>query len=65
MTEEQIQELKNLDLPYCPSAFNYVKGKFGKYRAYMKLAPFRAFHFAGSEDLERAMGPHWRKYKHD
>ena len=62
MTEEQIQELKELDLPYCPSAFQYVKGNFRKYKAYIKLAAFRVFGFAGSEDLETGMGEHWRKY---
>ena len=55
----------NAVMPMAEAAFNYVKGKFGKYKAYMKLASFRAFHFAVSEDLERAMGPLWRKYKHD
>lgn len=63
MTEEQIQELKELDLPYCPSAFNYVGGNFRKYKAYMKLAAFRTFRFAGSADLEAGMGKHWRRYK--
>ena len=65
MTEEQIQELKSLNLPYCPSAFQYLKGNFRKYKSYMKLAAFRAFGFAGSEDLEFGMGEHWRKHKYD
>lgn len=62
MTEEQIQELKELDLPYCPSAFQYVKGNFGKYKAYMKLRAFRVFGFAGSEWLEEAQGENWRRF---
>jgi hypothetical protein len=65
MTEEQIQELKNLDLPYCPSAFDYVGGKFGKYKAYIKLAAFRVFGFARSAELETSMSKYWRKYKND
>ena len=63
MTDEQIQELKELDLPYCPSAFDYVDGKFGKYKAYINLLAFRVFRFAGSADLEARMGEIWRKYK--
>lgn len=62
MTEEQIQELKDLDLPYCPSAFESLKGNFPKYKGYMKLRAFRVFGFAGSEELEEAMKDNWRRY---
>lgn len=65
MTSEQIEELRQLDLPFCPSAFQYVKGNFGKYKAYMKLASFRAFGYDGSDDLEEAVGEHWRNMSND
>lgn len=53
MTEEQIQELKNLDLPYCPSVFQHYQGHFKKYCAYMRLPDNRNYHFADSEELEK------------
>ena len=52
MTEEQIQELKTLDLPYCPSVFQHYQGHFKKYCAYMRLHDNRNYHFADSEYLE-------------
>ena len=61
MTPEQIEELRQLDLPFCPSAFQYyVKGNFGKYKAYMKLAAFRVFGYDGSNDLEESMRDYWK-----
>ena len=53
MTEEQIQELKTLDLPYCPSVFEHYRGHFKKYCAYMRLHDLRDYHFADSEQLEK------------
>ena len=61
MTDEQMFELREEDLPYCPSAFIYCKGNFKKYKAYIKLRAFRVFGWAGSADLELGMGPSWRK----
>ena len=43
MTDEQMFELREEDLPYCPSAFISCKGNFKKYKAYIKLRAFRAF----------------------
>lgn len=53
MTEEQIQELKALDLPYCPSVFNHYQGHFKKYCAYMRLRDLRSYKWADSEWLEK------------
>lgn len=61
MTTEQLQELRELDLPYCPSAFLYCKGNFPKYKGYIKLRAFRVFGWNGSADLELGMGETWRK----
>lgn len=52
MTEEQIQELKTLDLPYCPSVFQQYRGNFKKYCAYMRLHDLRPYGWEDSEDLE-------------
>lgn len=52
MTEEQIQELKILDLPYCPSVFQRYHGHFKKYCAYMRLHDLRQYGWADSEHLE-------------
>ena len=60
ITLEQLEELKQLDLPWCPSAFKYVEGNFKKYKAYMKLRTFRGFGYGGSDDLEDFMGEYWR-----
>lgn len=61
MSFEQLSELKEENLPYCPSAFLYCKGNFKKYKAYIKLRAFRAFGWDGSADLELGMGETWRK----
>lgn len=61
MTLDQIKELQQLDLPLCPSAFQFVKGNFRKYKAYMKLPAFRIFGYGGSDDLEDRMGDIWLK----
>lgn len=53
MTEEQIQELKNLDLPYCPSVFSNYQGHFKQYCAYMRLHDLRSYKWADSEQLEK------------
>ena len=63
MTEEQIQELKELDLPYCPSSFEYVGGHFKKYKAYMSLLSFRSLGFDGSANLEADLGDFWRRHR--
>lgn len=60
ITLEQLEEIKRLDLPWCPSAFQYAKGNFRKYKAYMKLPAFRVFGYGGSDDLEDRMGEIWR-----
>ena len=52
MTEEQIQELKTLDLPYCPFVFQHYHGHFKKYCAYMRLPDFRSYGWNDSEHLE-------------
>ena len=52
MTEEQIQELKALDLPYCPSVFHHYRGHFKKYCAYMCLHDLRQYGWNDSEHLE-------------
>lgn len=65
ITEEQLQELKDLDLPYAPSIFNYFKGNFVKYKARMKLAAYRAFGWEGSQLLEEKQGETWRRLSHD
>lgn len=52
MTEEQIQELKERDLPYCPSVFNYYQGQFKRYCAYMRLHDLKPYGWADSEQLE-------------
>lgn len=54
MTEEQIQELKELDLPYCPSVFDHYHGRFKQYCSYMRLHDNRNYHFSDSEWLEKA-----------
>ena len=61
MSREQLSELKEEDLPYCPSAFLYGKGNFKRYKAYIKLRAFRVFGWNGSADLELGMGETWRK----
>lgn len=61
MTNEQMSELREEDLPYCPSAFIYYEGNFKKYKAVIKLPAFRAFGWAGSADLELGMGKTWRE----
>ena len=61
MTAEQMLELQEENLPYCPSAFIYCKGNFKKYKAYIKLRAFRAFGWDGSADLELGMGEIWRE----
>lgn len=53
MTEEQIQELKTLDLPYCPSVFQHYRGHFKKYCAYMRLHDLRSYGWNDSEQLEK------------
>lgn len=52
MTEEQIQELKILDLPYCPSVFQHYRGHFKQYCAYMRLHDLRQYGWSDSESLE-------------
>lgn len=54
MTEEQIQELKNQNLPYCPSVFNYYRGQFKKYCAYMRLPGLKMYAWEDSESLEKS-----------
>lgn len=61
ITDEQLQELKELDLPYAPSIFNYFKGNFAKYKANMRLAAYKAFGWEGSQLLEELQGEVWRK----
>lgn len=61
MTEEQVQELKDLDLPCCPSLFQFCEGNFAKYKGQAKLLAFRSFGFDGSEMLEQRMGSNWLK----
>lgn len=61
MSREQLSELKEEDLPYCPSAFLYCKGNFKRYKGYIKLRAFRVFGWNGSVDLELGMGETWRK----
>jgi len=61
MSREQLSELKEEDLPYCPSAFLYCEGNFKRYKAYIKLRAFRVFGWNGSADLELGMGETWRK----
>ena len=53
MTEEQIQELKTLDLPYCPSVFQHYQGNFKRYCAYMRLHDLRQYRWDDSEYLEK------------
>lgn len=53
MTEEQIQELKNQNLPYCPSVFNHYHGQFKRYCAYMRLHDLRPYGWEDSESLEK------------
>ena len=60
ITLEQLEELKQLDLSWCPSAFQYTKGNFRKYKTLMKLPAFRVFGYGGSDDLEDSMGEIWR-----
>lgn len=52
MTQEQIQYLKDNDIPYSPSIFKYCKNSFAKYLGYMKLAAYRPFKWADSEFVE-------------
>lgn len=61
MSYKQLSELKEENLPYCPSAFLYCKGNFKKYKAYIKLRAFRGFGWDGSADLELGMGETWRR----
>lgn len=61
MTDEQMFELREENLPYCPSAFIHCEGNFKKYKAIMKLRAFRAFGWDGSADLELGMGKIWRE----
>ena len=65
ITEEQLQELKKLDLPYAPSIFDYFKGNFIKYKARMRLPAYRAFGWEGSQLLEEIQGETWRRLSHD
>ena len=60
MTEEQVLELMELDLPFCPTAFQYCKGRFGLYKNYMRLASFRAFGFKDGALLEADMKKNWK-----
>lgn len=52
MTEEQIQYLKDNDIPYVPSLFKYCNYNFRKYLAILKLCAYRAFKWEDSEFLE-------------
>lgn len=53
MTEEQIQFLKDNDIPYCPTAFRVIcQNKFRKYLKYMQLCAYRNFGWEDSELLE-------------
>ena len=61
MTEEQLAKLKEMDIPYCPSAFRYNYFIFGRYINYMRLASFRDFKWKDSEYLEQTMGRNWTK----
>jgi hypothetical protein len=53
MTDKQIQELKELDIPYCPSVFNHYHGNFKRYCGYMRLHDNRDYRFSDSEWLEK------------
>lgn len=61
ITEEQLQELKELDLPYAPSIFDYFQGNFAKYKGHMRMAAYRAFGWEGGPLLEKLQGEIWRK----
>lgn len=58
MTEEQIQYLKENDIPYSPSIFKYCQFKYSseisfiKYCSYMKLPAYRVFKWKDSAFVE-------------
>ena len=62
MTEEQIQFLKDNNIPYSPSLFISKDSNFRKYCAYLRLAAFRCFGWEDSEYVEETFGKKSLKY---
>ena len=52
MNNIQIAYLKQNDIPYSPSLFQYTKGNFKKYCAILKLAAYRKMGWEDSEQIE-------------
>lgn len=61
ITFEQLEQLKEMDIPYCPSAFNYLEENFRKYIKYMRLPAYRPFKWEDSQELEELEGEIWKK----
>lgn len=66
MTNEQIQYLKDNDIPYSPSLFKYCKYSFPRYLGHMKLTAYRVFGWKDSDFIEEG-AREWveRLYKDD